>query len=135
MILLSLWANNISTGLETISDPEYQVRIWIEGKGSEVSSFDEAMWMFDDFVFDDFLQLTEVISNKKLSSALKGIYILGKEIDGKMSDKEMNKKFLKSAEWKKVMASATKAKKELDNARAKWPDRIINYKNGKMVNP
>jgi hypothetical protein len=124
MMSLFIWAENVSESLETFSDLDFQIRVWIHGDGPEVSSLDEATCvLFDDSDFEGFLKLPEVLFNQKLFSALNEVYLaLDAVTDDVMSDKKMNEAFLKSALWERIILLAKKAKMELDKARKHWVD-------------
>lgn len=127
MISLSLWTENIISSLKTFSDLDFQIRVWIHGKGSEFSSMDEEICtLFDDFVFDDFLKLPEVLSGKKRSTSLDAIYkALNSVTNDVMTDKDITEEFLRSDFWQNIIKLAKEAKVELDKARKDWKERIV----------
>ncbi len=52
------WKMKILNTIHEIQDAEFQKRVWLEGKGPEVSSWDETMCgLFDDYDIDGFLKL------------------------------------------------------------------------------
>ena len=65
-----IWINNILSAIKELSDVQYQTKVWLEGKGTEVSSFDEAICrLFDDYELDSFIEKfssMEQVSLKKI---------------------------------------------------------------------
>lgn len=119
MMTPKVWAEAISEILDEFSDPEYQKRIWLQGKGPEVSSFGEAMCgLFDDLDFKGFLELPEVKSNESLYPTLLKVYDTLHAITGDiMSDDKIDQNFLDSPMWKGIMGLTKEAKGKLDEIR------------------
>lgn len=121
MMTLSVWTKSIIETLKELSDSEFQQRVWIKGKGPEVSSFDEAInRLFDDFDFKGFLALPEISSNLDLYPSLLKVYnALDPITDEIMSDKKIDQAFLISPLWKNIMKLSKKAKEKLDSLKIK----------------
>jgi len=123
MITTKIWARNISETLCELADTKFQQKYWLEGSKNKFTSFDEAInTLFDDNVFNKFLELPEIKSSADLNTALNEIYQSLENIsDEEMCDNKINDGFLVSVKWKKIVQQAGKAKEELDKFIATLP--------------
>lgn len=125
MMNLLQWAEFMSYRLAEFSDLEFQIQVWIRGKGPKVSSLDEATNLFFDHL-EGFLELPEIESNKILHNSIKLFCTaLGKVTNDIMDDKKMTIEFLMSPLWISITQLAKNAKNELDKARKNWQERIV----------
>ncbi len=100
--IMSLFLDEICT----VSDLEYQQRVWIEGKGPECNDYDE----FYDYFFNEGNSIIENYKDFKitkeqhrlLENLRKKIYAF----DHAPNRASLPKDFLISAEWKHIMESA-----------------------------
>jgi hypothetical protein len=51
---ITILRNLLNSGIKLLGDAEYQMRIWVQGKGPEVDSYDEAVMYFLDTCEDIF---------------------------------------------------------------------------------
>lgn len=86
-----------------VSDPEYQQRVWTEGRGPECDDFDE-------FVNYFFLEGEDILSNYKdfgITDIQYHLLIKFRDEVDVFSHKDYHpKKFLTNPKWKKIMEMA-----------------------------
>lgn len=105
--------------VETISNKDYQRRIWIEGKGPEVDDFDEACCNF-------FGDGNPLIQNHKAFGITEAQYQILKDFRNVFrafsNEHYSPEEFIDTAEWAEIVKMADKVLKAFDYTRT-LPDK------------
>jgi hypothetical protein len=114
---LATWSQAIACALAEFADAEYQERVWLHGKGPEVSSYEEAVnRLYDDYDVEGFLALPEVQSQPPIAEAITA-FCKALETTPEPQDR-IDETWLSSVYWHHVREKAAHAREKLANA--KW---------------
>ena len=91
MIYCSEWAKSLLLFIAPFADTGFQERVWLNGEGPEVSSYDEALCqLFDDTGLSDVLEDSSAeIINPEINVRIRTFDHLEKEIDRRLSFAEI----------------------------------------------
>jgi hypothetical protein len=103
------WLKAILQCIIELCDKEFQKRVWIEGKGPEISSFDELMCrLFDDYDFEKSIYVYDISDEvRKNLIELSSLLSDQKEVD---TIRKLN-----TEEWNNIIQKTLISKEEVEN--------------------
>ncbi len=99
------WINWIKEELQEISDKEFQERVWVNGQGSEMSSYIEVMnRLFDDKRFNEFIDKAHLLGlNHEL---IKELSELSGQLENYNDKNKSHAEIVKDIKWGEIRDKA-----------------------------
>lgn len=101
--------------IREISDEEYQKRVWVEGKGPEVSSFAELISAFDEDLIEDLSQNYQKYGfTRPQFEKIQDLYQQVDDYTMSIPDDVLSEEIVSDPRWHQVRQFAKKFLKNLD---------------------